>query len=100
VGSQSPQQHILSKLMIPRLSASLYSITSNQTYLDAAMQSAQFLQAHLFQNEGDIAGAISAWQNQNCSITNKDYLADNTGASILGLTTLSSVAKNTTIDEW
>jgi hypothetical protein len=68
-------------------------------YLDAAMQSAQFLQVHLTQNEGDIAGAISAWQNQSCLITVKDYLADNAGASILGLTTLSSVAENSTIDE-
>ncbi|KAK7438233.1 hypothetical protein VKT23_018164 [Stygiomarasmius scandens] len=81
------------------LSASLYSITSNQTYLAAAMQSAQFLQAHLTQNGGDISIAISAWQNQNCLITFKGSTADGTGVSILGLTMLSLVMKNSTFDE-
>jgi hypothetical protein len=64
------------------------------------MQSVQFLQAHLTQNGGDIVEAISASQgNQNCAITFPDYLADNAGASILGLTTLSLLEKNSTIDE-
>ncbi|KIK54171.1 hypothetical protein GYMLUDRAFT_106454, partial [Collybiopsis luxurians FD-317 M1] len=75
------------------LSALLAETTSNQTYLDAAQNSAAFIHAHLYNIEGVVQDSISARQNDSCS-TSDSTGPYNAGLMIEGLATLYSVTKN------
>ncbi|KAK7434572.1 hypothetical protein VKT23_020108 [Stygiomarasmius scandens] len=76
------------------LSASLAKATLNQTYLDAAIQSADFINTHL-ENDGSILEIIDA---ESCSQDN-GVNAYNSGLLIEGLTILASITRNATIGQ-
>ena len=75
---------------INRLSAYLFEITSNQTYLSAATLSADFVRAHMY-TRGAILDTIRLSTNSlNCSNLNFYSYSHVTGYTILGLAVLAS----------
>ncbi|ESK87723.1 glycoside hydrolase family 76 protein [Moniliophthora roreri MCA 2997] len=74
-------------------SALLAEATGNQTYLDAATQSADFFRAHLYDKNNIIMDYISAGRNDSCPITKGSDDSWNTGHLIEGLAILASITK-------
>ena len=75
---------------INRLSAYLFEITSNQTYLSAATLSVDFVRAHMY-TRGAILDTIRLSTNSlNCSNLNFYSYSHVTGYTILGLAVLAS----------
>ncbi|THV06334.1 hypothetical protein K435DRAFT_849129 [Dendrothele bispora CBS 962.96] len=83
------------------LSSLLANVTSNQTYLDTALQSADFIQNHLTNSNNlvidgifaDICGPGS--NNQGAALS-----SPNSGLAIEGLSILTSMTQNDTIQTW
>ncbi|KAJ7573690.1 hypothetical protein C8J56DRAFT_1065825 [Mycena floridula] len=73
-------------------SALLADATSNSTYLDAAQASADFIQAHLSNDQDIIQDNISARQNDSCSVGSGTG-PYNQGLMIEGLAVLASLTK-------
>ncbi|KAL0565005.1 hypothetical protein V5O48_017030, partial [Marasmius crinis-equi] len=80
--------------IVSRLSASLTAATSNQTYLDYARKSIDFLQQHLYRGNATFTGADA----RNCSVdpTTKPNPYE-TGSVIHALSLVASLDKNATV---
>ncbi|KAK1222665.1 hypothetical protein PQX77_014481 [Marasmius sp. AFHP31] len=75
------------------LSAALSGATSNQTYLDLAQKSADFVQRHMYWGNGVFVNQINS---KDCSPVNRNsQFAYDSGAIIHGLSILSSLTQNT-----
>ncbi|KAL0567891.1 hypothetical protein V5O48_014097 [Marasmius crinis-equi] len=72
------------------LSASLAATTPNQTYLDVATRSADFLRRHSYRGNGIFWNLIRA---QDCG--GEKFFPYETGATLHGLSILASVSQNT-----
>ncbi|ESK87810.1 glycoside hydrolase family 76 protein [Moniliophthora roreri MCA 2997] len=83
-------------ILFLRLSALLYEATLNNTYLNAAKQSADFIQIHLTQSPGFVQGGISL---DNCRTPSdlQSNFSDTAGIFIHGLSILSSTTKNSSL---
>ncbi|KAJ7266288.1 hypothetical protein C8J57DRAFT_1068922, partial [Mycena rebaudengoi] len=75
------------------LSALLAEATSDQMYLDAARESADFIHAHLYNPGNVIQDSISAAQGE-CRTTPNVIMPYNSGLTIEGLSILASITKN------
>ncbi|KAK0482982.1 hypothetical protein EDD18DRAFT_1432721 [Armillaria luteobubalina] len=93
------------------VSALLAEATSNKTYLDAAIESANFIQSHLLnpsnivldsissQSDGsDIFDPISSHSNESCSVYSTLYSSDGSGIFIEGLVILADITRNTSTE--
>jgi predicted alpha-1,6-mannanase (GH76 family) len=86
-----------SRALFPRvtvsdsLSALLAEATSDQMYLDAARELADFIHAHLYNIGNVIQDSISAG---DCSTTPNAIMPYNSGLTIEGLSILASITKN------
>ncbi|KAK0504473.1 hypothetical protein EDD18DRAFT_1133938 [Armillaria luteobubalina] len=74
------------------VSALLAEVTSNQTYLDAAIESASFIQSHLLNPSSNIAW-YSMSTNGTCSLQPEDVSYDS-GIFIEGLAVLANITHN------
>ncbi|PBK61086.1 hypothetical protein ARMSODRAFT_1025986 [Armillaria solidipes] len=79
------------------LSALLAEATSNQTYLDAAIESANFIQSHLFDPSNIVLNSVSSKSNESCSV-NSTVFSYNSGIFIEGLAILASITRNTSTE--
>ncbi|THV06336.1 hypothetical protein K435DRAFT_849131 [Dendrothele bispora CBS 962.96] len=83
------------------LSSLLANVTSNQTYLEAALQSADFIQNHLTNSNNLVIDGIFA---DTCGPGPNNQGADisspNSGIAIEGLSILTSMTQNDTIQNW
>ncbi|SJL17368.1 uncharacterized protein ARMOST_20918 [Armillaria ostoyae] len=66
------------------LSALLAEGTSNQTYLDAAIESANFIQSHLLNPSNVVLDSVSSTSNKSCSVDSTVH-SYNSGIFIEGL---------------
>ncbi|KAJ7132697.1 hypothetical protein C8R46DRAFT_1140582 [Mycena filopes] len=78
------------------VSALLAEATGNVTYMQAAMETAEFILAHLLNDANQVQDAISSVANASCqpSPTLRPF---NFGGVIEGLSVLYSITKNTTL---
>ncbi|ESK86993.1 glycoside hydrolase family 76 protein [Moniliophthora roreri MCA 2997] len=76
------------------LSTLLYESSSNDTYLNAARQSAGFIRLHLYQPPGLVLRYIL---NQDCARPTNSFPIDVTGLWIQGLSILSSITGNSSM---
>ena len=86
----------LSHATLYSLSARLYDITRNATYLDAAEQSIQFMQTYMIKlnNSGlAITGILDA---TSCTPGDTSLTADDVGPYIEGLSIVANVTTNQT----
>ncbi|KAK0435929.1 uncharacterized protein EV420DRAFT_1281487, partial [Desarmillaria tabescens] len=72
------------------VSALLAEATSNQTYLNAAIESANFIQAHLLNLSNIVLDSILSQSNESCSVDSMVY-SYNSGIFIEGLVVLSDL---------
>ncbi|THU90356.1 hypothetical protein K435DRAFT_676228, partial [Dendrothele bispora CBS 962.96] len=83
------------------LSSLLADVTSCQTYLDAALQSADFIHNHLTNSNNLVMDGIYA---DTCGKGSKNegagLLSPNSGLALEGLSILTSLTQNDTIKEW
>ncbi|KAK7436907.1 hypothetical protein VKT23_018927 [Stygiomarasmius scandens] len=88
------------QLMIyhPRLSAALAEATNNQTYLEAAAQSIEFIhnQLHNAQYQNTVEDGISAKSNDSCSKSTNLFVAYNAGLAIEGLAIYAFITQDAT----
>ncbi|KAK0461879.1 uncharacterized protein EV420DRAFT_1640180 [Desarmillaria tabescens] len=75
------------------VSALLAEATSNQTYLDAAIESTNFIQSHLLNPSDIVLASISSQSNNPCSIQPVTYSYDS-GIFIEGLAILGDITHN------
>ncbi|THU88011.1 hypothetical protein K435DRAFT_866715 [Dendrothele bispora CBS 962.96] len=78
------------------LSSLLANVTSSQTYLDAARQSADFIQNHLTNSKNLVIDGIFA---DTCG-PGAALSSPNSGIAIEGLSILTSITQNDTIQNW
>ncbi|KAF8183256.1 hypothetical protein K438DRAFT_1937574 [Mycena galopus ATCC 62051] len=76
------------------LSALLSEATSDPVYLQAAIDSANFIQSHLTNSNGLVTQIISASQNDSCKILNDAVNSFNTALFMEGLAVLVSQTQN------
>ncbi|KAK0189334.1 hypothetical protein F5146DRAFT_1138720 [Armillaria mellea] len=88
------------------VSALLAEATSNTTYLDAAIESANFIQSHLLnpshiildslssQSDDLFFEPISSQSNESCSVYSTLYSSDGSGIFIEGLIILADITRN------
>ncbi|KAJ7799090.1 hypothetical protein B0H14DRAFT_2617368 [Mycena olivaceomarginata] len=76
------------------LSALLAEATSDQLYLQAAIESRKFIQAHLLNDRNIVLEAIYAPQNYSCGVINEIF-PYNTGITIEGLSILAALTNDT-----
>ncbi|KAJ7302406.1 hypothetical protein DFH08DRAFT_905201 [Mycena albidolilacea] len=76
------------------LSALLAEATSDQLYLQAAIESRKFIQAHLHNDLNIVLEAIYAPQNYSCDVINEIF-PYNTGITIEGLSILAALINDT-----
>ena len=76
-----------------RLSARLYELTHNSTYLATAEQSIQFMHTYLAQPDNSISGAIDP---TSCDINAGNANGDDIGFYIEGLSIVANVTANQT----
>ncbi|KAJ8090142.1 hypothetical protein PM082_018726 [Marasmius tenuissimus] len=74
------------------LSAALSSATSNQTYLDLAQKSADFVRRHLYRGSGVFLNQI---KSKDCSPVGSNVFPYDTGSIVLGLSILASLTRDT-----
>ncbi|KAK0216401.1 hypothetical protein IW262DRAFT_1464960 [Armillaria fumosa] len=79
------------------VSALLAEATSNQTYLDAAIESANFIQSHLLNPSNTVMAFLSSNTSQHCSMDTSVY-SDNTGIFVEGLVILADITRNTSTE--
>ncbi|KAI3605511.1 glycoside hydrolase family 76 protein [Moniliophthora roreri] len=75
-------------------SALLAEATGNQTYLDAAIESANFFHAHLYNVNNVVMDSISASSNDSCPTNGAGGDSWSTGYLVEGLAILASITKN------
>jgi hypothetical protein len=68
----------------------LAEATSNQTYLDAAVQAADWIHSHLYNHDYQIRDNFSGRQNDSCATTGDTHPANN-AFMIEGLSILDSI---------
>ncbi|EEB91945.1 hypothetical protein MPER_09619 [Moniliophthora perniciosa FA553] len=78
------------------VSALLAKIKQNSTYLDSALQTAEFIRGHLVNVNNAVQDVISAKLEDKCATVDvvKPHAS---GLAIEGLVTLASITKNETI---
>ncbi|KAE9385376.1 hypothetical protein BT96DRAFT_840767 [Gymnopus androsaceus JB14] len=82
-----------------RVSALLYQATENSTYLDAAIQSSDFIISHLYNaTDGLVHDGISA-ENNSCSPDAFAQSPIDNGLLMAGLGILASVTQNPTTQQ-
>ncbi|KAJ8088909.1 hypothetical protein PM082_014155 [Marasmius tenuissimus] len=75
------------------LSVALWSATSNQTYLELAQKSADFVQRHMYSGNGLFVSDI---RSEDCSPVDRDsHYPYSSGAIIYGLSLLSTLTQDT-----
>ncbi|THU90504.1 hypothetical protein K435DRAFT_801967 [Dendrothele bispora CBS 962.96] len=79
------------------LSASLAEATSNQTYLDAASNAANFIHNHLTDSNNVIRDGLDL--NNNC-VQSSSIILYNSALAVHGLAILTSLTKNSTQEQW
>ncbi|KAI3618075.1 glycoside hydrolase family 76 protein [Moniliophthora roreri] len=80
------------------LSSLLAEATSNNTYLEAAKQSMDFIRHHLYFTDGLVRDGISARQNDSCGTF--DFINPyNSGLTIEGLAILASVTQDSAMQQ-
>ncbi|PBK61090.1 hypothetical protein ARMSODRAFT_897217, partial [Armillaria solidipes] len=79
------------------VSALLAEATSNQTYLDAAIESASFIQSHLLDPSNTVMAFMSSKLNESCSVYTTAY-SPNTGIFLEGLIILADITCNTSTE--
>ncbi|PBK61067.1 hypothetical protein ARMSODRAFT_944313 [Armillaria solidipes] len=79
------------------VSALLAEATSNKTYLDAAIESANFIQSHLLNPSNTVMAFLSSDSSQSCSMDTSAY-SQNTGIFIEGLVILADITRNTSTE--
>ncbi|KAK0468910.1 hypothetical protein IW261DRAFT_1516923 [Armillaria novae-zelandiae] len=79
------------------VSALLAEATSNQTYLDAAIESVNFIQLHLLNPSDIVMAFVSSNISQHCSMDMSVH-SDNTGIFIEGLVILADITRNTSTE--
>ncbi|KAK0435923.1 uncharacterized protein EV420DRAFT_1227377, partial [Desarmillaria tabescens] len=79
------------------MSALLAEATSNQTYLDAVIESANFVQLHLLNPSNIVVDSISLKSNNSCSI-DPTLVSCNSGIFIEGLVVLADITHNTSTE--
>ncbi|KAK0433848.1 hypothetical protein EV421DRAFT_1993812 [Armillaria borealis] len=79
------------------VSALLAEATSNQTYLDAAIESASFIQSHLLDPSNTVMAFMSSKLNESCSVYTTAY-SPNTGIFVEGLVILADITRNTSTE--
>ncbi|THU82819.1 hypothetical protein K435DRAFT_690824 [Dendrothele bispora CBS 962.96] len=94
----------LSSLHVPllsifRLSALLAEATSNQTYLNAASNAADFIHNHLTDSNNTIRDGLGFGPDNSCNQSSL-VLLYNSVMTIHGLAILVSLTKNTTQEQW
>ncbi|KAK7466238.1 hypothetical protein VKT23_004966 [Stygiomarasmius scandens] len=83
------------------LSSLLAEATSNETYLNAAKQSADFIHSHLTNANGLIMDGIFADTcDQGSEQQGAKLSSANSGVTIEGLAILNSMTQNTTMQQW
>ncbi|KAK0468938.1 hypothetical protein IW261DRAFT_1299770, partial [Armillaria novae-zelandiae] len=80
------------------VSALLAEATSNKTYLDAAIASANFIQSHLHNRTNIILDSLSSRLNESCSVYSTTYSLDGSGTFIEGLVILADITRNTSTE--
>ncbi|PBK86059.1 hypothetical protein ARMGADRAFT_542026 [Armillaria gallica] len=75
------------------LSALLAEGTSNQTYLDAAIESANFIQSHLLNPSNVVLDSVSSMSNESCPV-NSTVHSYNSGIFIEGLVILADITRS------
>lgn len=85
-----PSLNVLSTAYFLLLSALLGQATSNQTYIDAATLSTNFMHAHIYTVDNIVQDSISARANDSCR-SSPSVHGYNFGLMIEGLAVLSSV---------
>ncbi|PBK86104.1 hypothetical protein ARMGADRAFT_1128175, partial [Armillaria gallica] len=75
------------------LSALSAEATSNQTYLDAAIESANIIRAHLLNPSNIVLDSVSSMSNESCSVDSTVY-SYNSGIFIKGLVVLADITRN------
>ncbi|KAK0482975.1 hypothetical protein EDD18DRAFT_1294026 [Armillaria luteobubalina] len=80
------------------LSGLLAEATSNQTYLDSAIESANFIQSHLLDPSSIVLDSVSSKSNESCSMDSTVFLY-NSGIFIEGLAILAFITRNTSIED-
>ncbi|KAK0216393.1 hypothetical protein IW262DRAFT_1510957 [Armillaria fumosa] len=75
------------------ISALLAEATSNQTYLDAAIGSANFIQSYLLSPSNIVLDSVSSISNESCSVDSTVY-SYNSGIFIEGLVVLADITRN------
>jgi uncharacterized protein YyaL (SSP411 family) len=96
-----PNSHTASplQLLCLRLSALLAEATEatpDPKYLDAAKESAAFIQTQLYNNDSLVLQSISASQNDSCKVLNDAVNSFNSGLFIEGLAVLVSITQDAT----
>ena len=80
------------------LSALLAEATGEDTYLEAAKESADFISNHLLNAQNIVQDGISVGTNDSCALNQEtDQESYNSGLMIGGLAVLYSISQNATI---
>ncbi|KAK0421764.1 hypothetical protein EV421DRAFT_1668022, partial [Armillaria borealis] len=79
------------------VSALLAEATSNQTYLDAAIESANLIQSHLLNPSNTVMAFLSSNVSQYCTMDTSAFSA-NTGIFVEGLVILADITRNTSTE--
>ncbi|PBK61062.1 hypothetical protein ARMSODRAFT_1025971 [Armillaria solidipes] len=80
------------------VSALLAEATSNQTYLNAAIESANFIQSQLLNPSYIVLDYLSSQSNESCSVFSMSYSSDDSGIFIEGLSILADITRNTSTE--
>ncbi|PBK86066.1 hypothetical protein ARMGADRAFT_906517, partial [Armillaria gallica] len=81
------------------VSALLAEATSNQAYIDAAVESATFIQSHLLTQSNIVLGGIESVSNQSSSCSVYPVVAPHgSGTFIEGLVILAGIPHNTSTE--
>ncbi|KAK0229437.1 hypothetical protein EDD85DRAFT_939750 [Armillaria nabsnona] len=102
--SRAPQilsnlnSHLRATAAVPiPISALLAEATSNQTYLDAAIESANFIQSHFLDPSNIVMAFLSSNVSQYCTMDTSAF-STNTGIFVEGLVILADITRNTSTE--
>ncbi|PBK86042.1 hypothetical protein ARMGADRAFT_1169270 [Armillaria gallica] len=95
--SDGPHLDSLASGLFLVVSALLAEATSNRTYLDAAIESANFIQSHLLDPSNIVLDSVFLYSNKSCSVDSAVY-SYNSGIFIEGLVILADIMHNTSTE--
>ncbi|KAK0237327.1 hypothetical protein EDD85DRAFT_1008472 [Armillaria nabsnona] len=95
--SNDTNLHSMASGFFLTISALLAEATSNQTYLDAAIESANFIQSHLLNPSNTVMAFVSSKLSESCSVYTTAYSLD-TGIFLEGLVVLADITRNTSTE--